>query len=123
MGRAHSPCKFSILLFGHFYKNKTRLQKHRQLICRFRSLFYMYSLTIASVVYSAVYVSASVITSPDIYPLAGFLHNSRFRFARPLWANRDFLYIRILLRRDFKDASSLSGSNSYTFFNLAMASL
>ena len=33
MERAHSPCKFSLILFGHFYKNKARLQKHRQFIC------------------------------------------------------------------------------------------
>ena len=48
--RAHSPCKFSILIFGSFYKNKTRFQKQRQLIWCFLLLFYMYSVISASVI-------------------------------------------------------------------------
>ena len=48
--RAHSPCKFSILLFGHFYKNKASLQKRREYICCSNSLFYMYSVISASMI-------------------------------------------------------------------------
>ena len=53
--RTHSPCKFLILLFGHFYINKARLQKRRQLIGFFLSLFCMYSVISASVINIAVY--------------------------------------------------------------------
>ena len=53
--RVHTLCKSSILLFGQFYKNKVRLQKHRQLIWCFLSLFCMYSVISAFVINIAVY--------------------------------------------------------------------
>ena len=39
-----------LLIFGRFYKNKARFQKHRQLIWCFLPLFYMYSVISASVI-------------------------------------------------------------------------